>query len=422
MQDYKEQQRQKGINFNNAQAAEVAGPIWADMPPPARYKYEEQARKLKQATNVPEMKFTSQGVSIAEIQAQEAERRRAEETEIKEIRNIVKLAAFNNAVQKRNFFLMDLNSFCQVKGRYIVGEVTLLQFNLAEGIRNDYHEVVNPDCVPVGYGSDIKVACEEFGLEYPDSDKPPSNYMHMLAIIIDFLRDQNPDDKAVLPPIFTIPERVEAVNDFIFQLCNIAGADDRLFRVYRIDRLFFELINAIKAHDDEGFPRESLALIQLRKDTFKYNPGLACDMHEAGDKAVECSMSRTKRWVFTILDHCCPVVNIELIPGRHIPLDYDMDKINKYKSETVEKIHNTVAALRQMDCSLNDSNSTAKMSSTLDSSWHTVESGSKKRNVGEAPMQIRRPNLDYSQAIRQPPGIKGDIRAPGVGRGQSSSK
>lgn len=38
------------------------------------------------------------------------------------------------------------------------------------------------------------------------------------------------------------------------------------------------LANAASSSGDEGFPKESLALLQLKKDTFKYTPGLGCEV------------------------------------------------------------------------------------------------------------------------------------------------
>lgn len=53
--------------------------------------------------------------------------------------------------------------------------------------------------------------------------------------------------------------------------------------------------------------------------------------HESNDKSVECTTSRTKRWAFTILDSCCPVVGIPIVPGQHVPLEYDVEVSRNYQ-------------------------------------------------------------------------------------------
>lgn len=58
----------------------------------------------------------------------------------------------------------------------------------------------------------------------------------------------------------------------------VTGEDDGLFRIYKLDTLFYMLANAVAGSAEEGFPKESLALVQLKKDTFKYTPGLGCEV------------------------------------------------------------------------------------------------------------------------------------------------
>lgn len=48
-------------------------------------------------------------------------------------------------------------------------------------------------------------------------------------------------------------------------------------------------------------------------------------MHEQGEKTVECTSSRVKRWAYTVMDWCCPLLGIEAMPGTHMPSDFDVD-------------------------------------------------------------------------------------------------
>ena len=75
---------------------------------------------------------------------------------------------------------------------------------------------------PIGYSYEMKLGAKEFGLDMPDESQPCSNYMQILANIIDYLKLQ--DQKAkVLPPIFALPEKVQQVQNFIQRMCLRAG-------------------------------------------------------------------------------------------------------------------------------------------------------------------------------------------------------
>lgn len=76
--------------------------------------------------------------------------------------------------------------------------------------------------IPVGYASDVKQGSIDLGLEMPDGTSPKSDYMQILANIIDYLKQKDPSAKG-LPPLYTLPEKVLAVQDFINQLCQISG-------------------------------------------------------------------------------------------------------------------------------------------------------------------------------------------------------
>lgn len=55
--------------------------------------------------------------------------------------------------------------------------------------------------------------------------------------------------------------------------------DVQIFRVYKLDIMFFNLINSLKKHNYEGLPKESLALATLKKDAFWGTVGLCCEVY-----------------------------------------------------------------------------------------------------------------------------------------------
>lgn len=39
---------------------------------------------------------------------------------------------------------MDVNFYCKAGTHYVIGESTVLRFNLKDGIKDNYHEIINP--------------------------------------------------------------------------------------------------------------------------------------------------------------------------------------------------------------------------------------------------------------------------------------
>ncbi|KAH9645098.1 hypothetical protein HF086_005643 [Spodoptera exigua] len=264
MHDFKEEQRLKGINYATlADVAKAADPVWRSSPPSVRAKYEEIAKRAKDKHNVPVAKDSTKYCSALEIVHYDT-------TSYEGHINAILLTD----ILEEYFYLIDVNYYCKWDNKYLIGESTVLRFNLRDGIRDYYPELINPGQIPIGYASDVKEGCADFGLEMPDEDSP-SNMMDILANIIDFLKQKDLKSLA-LPPLFTMPDKVLPCKNFLQQMCHKANEDEMIFRVYRLDTLFFHLINSIKANKEEGFPKESLALVQLKKDPFKYTPELAC--------------------------------------------------------------------------------------------------------------------------------------------------
>ncbi|KAJ0176264.1 hypothetical protein K1T71_008438 [Dendrolimus kikuchii] len=293
MLDFKEEQRLKGIHYANMkEVADAANPSWQKSPPSVRTKYEAKAKAEKQKTNTPNQKYTSTGISFAEIDQMERELKEAEYNEREDIKNLVKFGKFNQTTLDLDFYLMDVNYSSKFGSDYLIGEMTLLRFSLRDGIKDYYPEEINPV---------------------------------QLGLVLPFI-----GERTVYPLLLF---KVLPIQNFIMQLCRNAGEDDSLFRVYKLDFLFFTLINGIRTKEDEGFPKESLALVQLKKDVFKYTPRLGCKHHEEIDKSVMCTSSRTKRWAYTVLDSCCPLIDVQVQPGKHVPHDYDMESIMLFKEQ-----------------------------------------------------------------------------------------
>ncbi|XP_075976831.1 germ-plasm component protein maelstrom isoform X2 [Anticarsia gemmatalis] len=422
MLDFKGKQQKKGIHYNNmTDVAAAADPEWRNAPTSVRLHFEDIAKKEKNRNRAPE-KYTSSGIPISVIQRQQKELEDAMDFEREDIKDMIKTKVLNNnQVLEEDFFVMDVNAMCKTENEYLIGESSVLRFSLRKGFKDFYHELINPGFIPYGYAYDVKMGCAELGLDMPDDSKEKANYLQILANLIDYLKQSDKTLKT-LPPLYTMPDKVALVQDFINMLCHKAGEDEMIFRVYRVDTLFYQLINAIRTRKDEGFPKESLALLQLKKDVFKYSLHLGCEHHEAKDLARECTASRTKRWAYTIMDSCCPLVGIDLKPGLHVPKGCDIEGIIAIKEEKkVARALPTVAAWgghSSFDSTLNDS---TRDTSVADSSVASAEPRREKRT--NAPMRM--PQADYSASIRPAPELTDDnfpALSSGAGRGRGLSR
>ncbi|PZC82168.1 hypothetical protein B5X24_HaOG210976 [Helicoverpa armigera] len=398
MLNYKDEQQKKGINYGSlADVSVAAGEVWKTVNPQERARWEAKAKQERTKQNMPVIKYTSTGVPLTHIEQQQKEIQEAIQNEIDDIRNMVKIKAFNQSIQDEDFYLIDVNYYCKAGNTYVIGESTVLRFNLRLGYQDFYHELINPGRIPVGYASDVKHGSTELGLDMPDETENQSNYIEILANIIDYLKQKDKNLK-VLPPLYTMPEKVLAVQDFILQMSKKAREDEHIFRIYKLDTLFFYLINSIKSNKNEGFPKESLALIQLKKDPFKYTPGLGCEHHEANEKSMECTSSRTQRWAYTIMDSCCPVVGIDIQPGQHVPKEYDVDGILKYRDAKKVWSGPTVAGFNDASSSCN---------STVNDSFEAPPSlleyvGRTKRLEARVHAPQRIPDVNFAQPLLPP--------------------
>ncbi|XP_047508096.1 protein maelstrom homolog [Pieris napi] len=413
--DYKAEQAKKGIHLKNlAEAVEAASPVWTSAQPSVRAKYEAKAKAEKNKNNVPQKKYTSYGIPISEIIRHEQEQKQAEEYEKQDISNLVAINKISGGTPNIDIYLMDVNYYCKIKDDYLIGESTMLRFTLQDGLDEVYHEIINPGGIPMGYAYDVKLGSKEFGLEIPDETKKPSNYMQILANIIEYLKKSNPSVD-VLPPIFVMPDKVPIVSNFLSQMCRQAGEVESIFRVYRLDTLLYHLANVHETFKKQ-IPTEAIALSMLKKDLFLYTPQIGCDHHNSIDMTPECSKSRVTRQAFTIMDHCCYGFAIQLKLGKHLPADVDLEAIMEMKEKRQFDPISTVAKMGALSISCSSQASTPAPA-TASSSANTSVLSQNKRVM----TPLRRP-VDIQYALQIAPDLDENFPSlsRSMGRGKSS--
>ena len=102
-----------------------------------------------------------------------------------------------------------------------------------------------------------------------------------------------------LPLLFVGKHNLEAAEYIVNFIMEKAGSSSKLrvfpitkLRVFPITKLMQELI----LHQDTV-----LADSLMERDPYSYHPGLGCGLHEGLDRSYFCSLSISKRMVFTLL-------------------------------------------------------------------------------------------------------------------------
>ena len=62
-----------------------------------------------------------------------------------------------------------------------------------------------------------------------------------------------------------------------------------------------------------------LAEVQLQRERFLYSPGLSCAWHTSRTESLACCVAVARRAVYCLLELVCPQLDIQLLPGRHLP-------------------------------------------------------------------------------------------------------
>ncbi|KAI5644825.1 piRNA pathway germ-plasm component domain-containing protein [Phthorimaea operculella] len=305
MVHFKEEQRQNGITYANmAEVSQAAGPLWTQTGPEERARFEAMAKEEKARASAPENRLTNTGA----------------------IKKFVAEGTLNDSLLDEDIFVMDVNCYCKAHGTYQVGEVTLLRFTLRNGVRDKYHQLVNPG-IPYAYTSDVKYWSKQFALPMIDERDRRSDYVQIFADIMDLMKTtEGAPSRDELPPVYTMPDKVPQCSSFLMQLSRKATQNETVFRVYQLHTLYYQLVYQIspKYQKDEYFTKEAVALTQLQRDTtFKYCSGLACQMHDEADRALVCTSVRALSWTYTILETTCALLGVRAQPGRHQPDHYE---------------------------------------------------------------------------------------------------
>ncbi|XP_071441729.1 protein maelstrom homolog [Hetaerina americana] len=300
-------------------AASLCSPLWQNMSPEEKKVYEDMAKKEKLRMKGMEVKFTTTGLQVSEVEREERERVENCNRMKEEIKNTVQGLSLTGLLEKK-FYFIHVNYFCECDGQdFIPAEIGVSRFSLKDGVSECYHSIVAPGNLPIGYTFKAQKHSEEtHGVPIPPSDIGESDFAKIFDDLYYFVTGSSVN--GVKPTLYTLNEFEPCVANFLQKLTDAAGIESKVFKVYDFVQLFFELRNkAASFSGGEGFPVYSISEAEIETDVFAYTKEICCYWHEGSEAPQHCSLSRVKRWGFHIADHCSRDLNVTLLPGQHLP-------------------------------------------------------------------------------------------------------
>lgn len=328
MLEFRRREESRGKSFPGGmdQVMREAGPSWNRLKESEKQVYKEQAIAYKASPkqNYGE-KYTAQGVPYSQVEQEKQELLKKQQTISLVISETIQSAVLNNVLEKMQVYFISVNHFCKTSADvYIPAELSMVRYNLEAGVQARLHELINPVKLPLGMALDAsQLSDETHELPIPPNAMGETDLEDILHKILNFT-DYNSKMQKKHFPIITEEKQIPIVESFLEQCYDDTKKDYR-FLVIPLGDFFFHLKRATEKYglDICTFPSKTMADILLKKDTYEYTSGIACDFHEGRGNTRFCALSKAIRWTYILSDNCCLDLSIDLIPGSHLPINAD---------------------------------------------------------------------------------------------------
>lgn len=320
MMEFRKRQEAAGHVFRGG-AHEVqlkASPYWNSMTQEEREPYLKMAREHREFLRENGEKYTSQGVPLSIVEAEQKHRVQKSELVRNTISNMLDTAIAKNELEKVEFYFISFAYFCVTSsGTYIPAEMGLVRYSLKDGVKDKLHMFIDPGKLPLGMAYDAKQHSEnEHQLPIPPDAKGEKDNDEIILKLFSFLSQQEK-----MPPLFTDAPDIKMVENILKGILNQGSMDENTLLVCPLAEMFYQLKRATESFgmDIKTFPSVYIAQAIIQKDVYEYSKDIACDYHEDLGNGKYCALSRCMRWAFIISDSCCLDLSIEMKPGKHLP-------------------------------------------------------------------------------------------------------
>ncbi|XP_017885395.1 protein maelstrom-like [Ceratina calcarata] len=323
MLNWREQQRTPNRSLKDIASDPKCTEDWKKLDPTHRGEYEALAKDRKIQAQGSINKYTTLGESLVEIEEQERQEKELIENMKKYISSVISIGLRHENLESMKYIFIHVNWFYRKqiginKTEYGPAEFAVAEFSIKGGTENVYHEILNIP-IPLGYkGEALAVSADshQIPIDYADGQ---SDFRLMYMKLVSFLESNMTGNK--LPPLFTTNNLKPAVDSLLLRMCDAAQKPIEDFKIYSIEVLFSEVLNAVSKNIQGESPVPiAVAILEFEKDIFAYTSGSECDFHKFLDNTAQyCSKSIVTRWGYTICDYCCKHLNVKVIEGIHYP-------------------------------------------------------------------------------------------------------
>jgi len=312
---------------------EVCSPLWTNLSVEGRSRYMRECREAM-GGGVVKGGYDSYGRPL-ELLVNRARQEGIEQENMKtDIKTKVDKALMNQKVEDEVFYLFHTNIFCiTAEGRVVPAEMSLARMSLRQGVEETYHVFIEPGPIPKGYRADCTENSNATHKIPLDLAMFNSNYQEIVEDVLEFLLSLS--DSGDLPPLYCLPKykrQNQMVLSWLLERVEEDLAKEVDFKLYSLPVLLYELareenkstntslsLSSLSGCDTK-VPTISIAEVQLGRDMFIYTPGLSCSWHEDLETYL-CTTATVIRWAYILFYLCCPLYSLDLVPGKHCPLE-----------------------------------------------------------------------------------------------------
>ncbi|KAF5308908.1 hypothetical protein FQR65_LT00608 [Abscondita terminalis] len=315
MMDFKE--KEPGKYKNMQEVAEAAGQYWQKMNADQRRPYEMKAKSDKHSQKI--IKYTSSGQNIDVVQKRQKENDMKEQMMKDHIKEMIHLSSESRNLRNEIFYIIHVNYFCycNTDKRYYPAEVGIAKFDLLNGVtdNNVFNAICKPGSLPLGYSSLAKKVSEDsHQIPPPMTYDTDYNLQEVAESLWEFIRDTCIPNRR-LPPVYASKKNQAVVENVLTNFSDDFGLEP--LKTYSLEYLFYVLRNSCS--EEKAWVVASLSELELEKDKYEFCTDIPCSYHINSDVPNHCSRSHVVRTIYTICDNCCADLDIQLIPGQHVP-------------------------------------------------------------------------------------------------------
>ncbi|XP_976484.2 protein maelstrom isoform X1 [Tribolium castaneum] len=309
--------RNKHPNKQNMhEVQDYAARKWASMSKEERRPYEERALLAREMYSP--ARYTTDGIDIEVVERKERDEARKKQEMKDDITRTLKAAYFATDLDEKIFLVIHINhlAYYPTEDKYFICEIAIAAVSLKNGVEDVFHRIVKPGKLPLGYyGGALTHSKETHQMLELVQDEPYENntreVFNEMTSFLKLWRGKGSDSI-----VYADEKTHEMITKVIDNFCQEFNYPDEI-KVYNFQYLFFALRNSVAART--VWPTETYSSTELEKDLYSYTPDISCEFHEMSDISVYCSKSIVTRYCYTLCDHCCTDLNIQLVAGFHVP-------------------------------------------------------------------------------------------------------